>query len=92
MPQSLSSDRGLALSEGENPHVPSQTFVEGMRSVTPIYRMGIRDRTITEDRGLKPLFIDREVSCAQGRAERSWARNLFVAPESSAGSCFHLLF
>lgn len=84
-------DRGLELSEGENPHVPSQTFVEGVRSATPVYRMGIRERTITEDTGLKPLFTDREVSCAQGRAERSWARNLLRAPESSVGSGFHLL-
>lgn len=41
--------------------MPSQTFGEGMRSVTPIYMMDIHARTRSEVRGLRPLLTDRPV-------------------------------
>lgn len=45
---------GASHSAGENPQMPSQSFGEGIRSVTPIYMVDIHARTRErrEDLGL----------------------------------------
>lgn len=60
-PMALLQARAHPLCEGENSHMPPQTFGEGMSSVTPIYTMDIQARTRTEDRGLRSLLTDRPV-------------------------------